>query len=675
MNNLLHKNNRYYLPLKIYPTSSSERELSSLYLKSFPQDTLFQFFSYFSNDLIEQRDNFKKNHPNSKNEFLQQIINKQENFLFSTFRESVNILLVSVPDTGKEEDKNFFKTLKDTLYFLKPEEILMSLKEFPFTEAKNKMLSISDFSSSRKKISEIREYLSNDDNYFLSFSLLFNKNTYEETVKEHGKYTFQHHLFGPFLNFFPNLEKKIKNAYYQKDLMIQGDVPLKANLSVGTTYKTTEESFHLAFEELKRELLVNDFEFKESSFKDIFESLPLETFMHSDLSKVTPFVEKKNFGKNILNFIDRNNEIVGADIFNGNNNNFLTVGCAGSGKGVLISEIISNYLITGAKIRIIDRGHSYEKLNKFFDGKYIDVKNKCFNFFTKISTKNGELLEEEKYNLIKIILLMASVSGDKVKEVIYASYIDKAILKAFIKKSFSAGMEDVIDGLKELKEECSSDVSNYLNEIILALAPFGKEGLYYSYFNGENNVDFDNNFIVFDFDSIDNETLLTSVLLSVISNDVSQEFYWERRDIKKILIIDELFYFDKKIFSIIEDLGRRLRKYNASLGLVLSSFEDINQYIYNLFDNKFVLQHSIGSNYSILKSLFTSEQVEEILMLKTKIPHFSEFAFVQGYKFSVCRLCLSKPSLYLYSNSYQNTKELKEAEEVGVSLKRFILDK
>src|SRR5699024_10013184 len=76
------------------------------------------------------------------------------------------------------------------------------------------------------------------------------------------------------------------------------------------------------------------------------------------------FSDWKGNGRPMLNFVTRNGQLMNFDLYyeGGGNYNALVCARSGSGKSVLMNEMISSYLSAGARAWVIDVGKSYKKV-------------------------------------------------------------------------------------------------------------------------------------------------------------------------------------------------------------------------------------------------------------------------------------------------------------------------
>jgi len=547
--------------------------------------------------------------------------------------------------------------------------------------------------------------------FFISLIVYFEgREKIKREVDEKVKWNlWQTESLGKAVRFFPEIRKRAEEAEIINHLLHEGESPLYASWSVclmdESILKVNDYSEILKTEFLRDNWILQEeklighwlflyhlpLNFEPYVLKDLAKRM--NTLFNQNAAAITPVVTgEKGFGTPVLNYVDRIGQIFGVDIFaSPTNYNFIVVGSSGSGKSYSMADFFANYLMNGAKIRVIDVGRSYKDLCNTLGGQYIEFTeeaNICLNFFTNIQlNKQGQIHEDELQTLVPLVALMAmqSVHPDDVDDLKKASltgYISKAITEAFKKRQREAGMQDVLEALKAEKDILAQngETNEVLNDLIVALYPFGDpDGEYYKYFNGENNLKFTSDFVILELEEIDSKEQLKSVVLAAIAHTINTEFFLGSREQRKILAIDEAWSImdNKIVVRFLETMARRIRKYNGASGIITQTIADFykNKATRAIFDSsawKFFLQQSKESIQAAEKRGELTLDDGLIALLKTvksKPPYYSEILIKQDTgAYFIGRLITDRVAHWIYTNHPSDMKVVREImRKFGVS--------
>jgi len=447
-----------------------------------------------------------------------------------------------------------------------------------------------------------------------------------EKVKADAKWnTFQLSGASGAAKFMPELKDRAIEAREIIGLSSKGEVPFKAMWSL-SLFSKDENKLDEYTASVQKEFLENNNWFlqKEDGIQlpVLLYSLPLQydkevenwsqrfnTLFKSNNTAITPIMsDSRGFGKNVIQLIGRSGQMQGLDIFDksATNKNFVTVAPSGSGKSFFMAYFFLNYLMTGAKIRIIDSGESYLKLCEVVGGRYIRFapeSNTCFNFFSTIATDSlGEITEDAIESIVPIIGMMAkqdlnkqsnenTTSQDDLDRAVLYSYVADAVRSAYDMEGINAGMREVYLSLQneynkqkrgiDSKDGENHDVDKKLRDIIIALKQYGEEsGEYFKYYNGRKNVHFsDNDFVVLEMKELETKGNFRNVVLMTLAFDVESEFYFEDERKKKIFTIDEAWsLIDHPIVAkFVEGLYRKSRKFGGAVGTITQGLADYDK--------------------------------------------------------------------------------------------------
>jgi len=539
--------------------------------------------------------------------------------------------------------------------------------------------------------------------FFLSLIVYFeDREGMKKDVLDKAKWDmWQTDNMGSAIRFFPEIRDRAEEAAAVHEMIHEGRMPMYASWSC-TIMDNNESNVNKYSENLRNAFLASNWilqeevliphwvflyhlplNFEPYVLKDLAKRM--NTLFSSNCASITPLVTgESGYGDPVLIYTDRSGQIAGCDIFSSNTNyNFLIIGEPGSGKSYFMVDFFKNYLMTGAKIRVIDVGRSYKEFCQVIGGQYIEFTEEssmCLNFFTNIQlNKEGGIHEDEMQTIVPLIGLMAmqAVDSDKPNDIkipVIKSRISEAVIRAFKLRQRNAGMQDVSDALEQIALEQKNETGQYdqlLADLIVALYPFSNpEGEYYKYFNGNNNLQFNSDFVIIELEEIDNKALLKSVVLAAISHIINTEFFLSNdRKQKKILAIDEAWSImdNLTVMKFIETVARRIRKYNGGLGIITQDINDFQKNgatkaIFGTAAWKMFLQQSpdsIAAASSSQDMNFSNTVVALLNTIKSRPPFYSEILIKENSGgFFVGRLITDKSSHWIYTNKPSDMEEV-----------------
>jgi len=509
---------------------------------------------------------------------------------------------------------------------------------------------------------------------------------------------------GDTARYFPKLVERAQESEAITKLLSQGDVPMSAMWSLVLLDDSLKKVTQYA-ERIQKNFVQKGWILQEESIIQhwvYLYSLPLQfepfilkhtarlnTLFTTNCAAITPIMTGAHgFGDPILMYLDRSAQLAKFDIFASETNyNFLVIGSSGSGKSYMMADFFTNYLMTGTKIRVIDVGKSYKALCEVLKGQYIEFTeeaNICLNFFTNIGiNKDGNIDDDEMQTVVPLIGLMAMQSlspedsNNNMDIPVIAALISEAVSMAWNDRKRNAGMQDVVLSLEKIRDKLRAETGEsepVLQKLITSLYPFSNPdgGEYYKYFNGNNNLNFNSDFVVLELEEVDKNEHLKSVILASIATIINTEFFREEfREQRKILVVDEAWSImdNKIIIRFLETMARRIRKHNGALGIITQSISDFykNKATKAIFDssaNKIFLKQNIESINSAEDSGELNIDPTTIYFMKTlksKPPLFSELLIKQDTgDFFIGRLVTDKLAHWIYTNHPRDMKTVFE---------------
>ena len=351
---------------------------------------------------------------------------------------------------------------------------------------------------------------------------------------------------------------------------------------------------------------------------DAFEKY--ERGIHSgSVAAAFPFVYKSLNDKNGL-FIGNSAGVpVFVDFFKRDservNSNTVIIGKSGSGKSYATKSILAQLAAENSKIFILDPENEYTKMAKGLHGKVIDVGSATqgrlnpFHIITSLSddTENGEdsgnlgnesavsfsthlqFLEEFYRQILPGISNDAleqlnNVTAQMYEEKGIDEYTDLSKLTAEDYPTFDDLYDKILNDYQMTKGDYSKNNLRVLTNYISKFASGGRDS---QLWNGPASITTDENFVVFDFQSLlanKNGTVANAQMLLVLKwldNEVikNREYnmaYGANRKI--IVVIDEAHVFIDEKFPIALDfmfqLAKRIRKYNGMQIVITQNIKD-----------------------------------------------------------------------------------------------------
>lgn len=388
-----------------------------------------------------------------------------------------------------------------------------------------------------------------------------------------------------------------------------------------------------------------------------------------------------------LVFGGRRGQLMTLDIFDNDlgNYNFAIIGAPGSGKSVLMNEMAWSYRAIGAKVWMLDLGRSFEKLCRKAKGTYIEFRpevNICLNPFTHITDIN-----EDIDMLVPGIAKMASMQHT-LEEVQYKA-ISAMVLKLFREHGRDLRITALRDAFKTgTLEELGVVNDQRIKDLAIMLNPYARGGQYERFFEGPNNVDFSNDFIVIENEELKRRPDLHAVVNILLLHQITGEMYLTRNR-RKVLFIDELKQQlgdvgadDPVKAAVIEEAARRARKYGGALGTATQSADDFYgsaqmEAAFNCSDWVFLLRQKPESIEMLdRKGRLAMDEPKKRLLnsLRTEAGVFSELYISSPVGEGVARNILDPATHLLFSNKLEDNAPIDELRAQGLSVDEAITE-
>lgn len=314
------------------------------------------------------------------------------------------------------------------------------------------------------------------------------------------------------------------------------------------------------------------------------------------------------------------------------NYNVFIAGVSGAGKSVCMNEILSAYRGVGAQARVIDVGRSYRNLTALQGGTFIDFRpdsDICLNPFSWITGAENFLSEMK---MLKPMIGKMAAPNESLTDFQY-SLLAEAITLAWNEYAQEANPTRVAECLLRIKDE-NGNVERAAFELSKQLQPFCENGMYGHYFNGEANLDLDDDMVCLELEELKSTPDLRALVLFALTSKIASDMYLSR-DRKKICLLDEAWQLlgdDKETADFIEEGYRRARKYRGIFVMGTQGIEDAfknaaAQAAYNNADWKLFLRQDRKNLEKIIadgKVNFSESVKRQLMSLRTEKGRFSE---------------------------------------------------
>ena len=401
--------------------------------------------------------------------------------------------------------------------------------------------------------------------------------------------------------------------------------------------------------------------------------------------------EGKGTGTPTMLMVGRRGQLVTLDFFDNRQSgkNVAIVGAVGAGKSTLLQVIATGYRSRGAKVRVFEAGRSFERLTAMLDGQFVRFTHEArinVNPFSLVSDErevDGELcggIDDDVALLQPLLAKMASPTLP-LEPAVYAT------LATVIKEEYGKhGRDMTVTHVRDryakgrLYEDRPEDKRLY--DLADMLAPFAAGGAYARYFEGRSNLDFSNDFLVFEMQELANNPHLRGVVQMILLYRVTQEMLEERKR-QKAFIMDEAKEAlagngadDETLAKFLETLYLRVRKYN---GCAITATQDVNHYFTSPYGASiwnqatFILmgKQSENSIEAIARgeAIQLTEQIRRgLTSISTNSGSFREWYVHSDLFRGIVRLVLDPATLLLLSNRAEDNGPLDEAISEGLSV-------
>ena len=318
--------------------------------------------------------------------------------------------------------------------------------------------------------------------------------------------------------------------------------------------------------------------------------------------------------------------------FSTNRNKFI-LGPSGSGKSFFTNHMVRSYFEQGTHVLLVDVGHSYQGLCELAGGYYFTYSENDPIAFNPFFLSEGEVLDTEKKESIKTLLLaLSKKEGDSFSRAEYVGfsnglslYFEHLEKHPDIFPCFNSFYEFLsTEYLAVLEETLVSKDYFDINSFLYVLRPYYRGGEFDYLLNAASQLDLLHQpFIVFELDEIkDHPILFPAVTLIIMEVFISK--MRKLKGIRKMILIEECWKAIAKegMAEYIKYLFKTVRKFFGEAVVVTQEVEDIisspvvKQAIINNSDCKILLDQSKYQNkFDQIQELLGLTEQEKTLIL------------------------------------------------------------
>ena len=259
------------------------------------------------------------------------------------------------------------------------------------------------------------------------------------------------------------------------------------------------------------------------------------------------------------------------------NYNVAVTGKSGSGKSVLMQELVAGLVSAGGEAVVIDDGRSFQHAAEGLGGAFIQFgrDSACLNPFAMIDSAAAQAdddYREECFSMLGGVVRRMCRSRGTLDD-IEAALIDEAIGCAWNRAGNDADLGHVQKHLLEHTDGRARDMG-------LALGPWCPGGASGRLFAGNNVPALDASFTVFELAELKGRGDVQGAVLMLVVFLATQRMYHGDRNVPKAIVIDEAWDLlsgdGSKAF--LEGAARRARKYRGAL---VTGTQSVNDYYAN----------------------------------------------------------------------------------------------
>ena len=356
--------------------------------------------------------------------------------------------------------------------------------------------------------------------------------------------------------------------------------------------------------------------------------------------------------------------------FGESNYNLCVIGQSGSGKSVLLQDLVTNLIATNTRVFVLDIGRSFEKLAKLLSGDFIEFSvdsNLSLNPFSNVISNDTKEESDFLSLLLPVIAKMAAPKRGTTD--IEDSIIAGVLQEVWALHRNKADINNIIDALRVLKTDVSDNLATMLFQ-------YSSKGSYGRFFEGKANVNFNNKLTVIEFEHLREKKDLMGVIMQMLAVQIMTQIFSGNRQQRFAILFDEAWFCLESFPELMANLARTIRKYNGSLVIGTQSVNDffVNDISKSILENAGWLtllkqkKESIEMLTQAKRISLDDNQISLIKSLSVVPKRYAECLISSSSGYVVGRLILDPFSRVLYSTSPQEFHAVNTFIEQGMSV-------
>jgi conjugal transfer ATP-binding protein TraC len=394
-----------------------------------------------------------------------------------------------------------------------------------------------------------------------------------------------------------------------------------------------------------------------------------------------------SFGSALINHI-QSQEYDAAENFN-----IIAAGVSGSGKSVLLQDLMWSILGIGGKVFVLDYGRSFKnscliiKLYKI-NAQYIEfdiAKPISINPFSEIPEGDDPKSAEARADFLgSFPLVLASMAAPQYgTSDLQRAMLQKALIEIWKAKGARSEISDIASWLLARDELYAKELGNML-------FPFTRDGQYGKFFAGKAELSLNGRIVVIETDNLRNVPELMTVVIQMMMVHINHTMAKSDRSIPSLIIIDEMAKTlkSKKAGEFVDESSRIVRKYKTAIIVATQHLTDFFpreggscEKIFAGAAFKIILKQNADS----LKAMRSIPQLSHFVDTDWKLNlmqsihsvkhQYSEAAiFAPNVNGVVARLMIDPFNLLLYSTDANEYQEIENLTKRGMNLVEAIED-
>jgi conjugal transfer ATP-binding protein TraC len=366
---------------------------------------------------------------------------------------------------------------------------------------------------------------------------------------------------------------------------------------------------------------------------------------------------------------------------NDNNYNVCIAGLAGSGKSVLMEEMMLSILGIGGKVFVFDYGKSFKNLCQILGGNYIEFNPSqpiSINPFSEVPTGEDKVSSEARADfLASFPITLGTMAAPKYG----TTDLQQTLLMQALRECWDArGVDTQIDDIASWLLKQDNLVAKDLSRMLFS---YTKDGAYGGFFNGVAEQTLNADIVVIETDHLRNFPDLMAVVVQVMITHINHTMAKGKTDKPNLIVFDEMAKTLKSPLALkfVEEVVRIVRKYKASVVVatqLLTDFHKLGVDAESIFEGasfKIIFKQNADTlskmrSIPLLKSYVeTDNQYRRMLSVESKKGEYGECSiWSEGVNGDIVRLRIDPFTLLLMSTNPTDKQLIADHRASGLSL-------